>query len=280
MADHDTHDHTGIPGVGGGTTSTTVDDDPIWDAAGDLVVGTGANAAARLPIGSTGEVLTVTGGTPTWEPNAGPADILDLPTAETNGALVLAPDGVGGVEFRAESGGGGGGGALEQIDQTVLASPAADITFTGIPNTYSDLVLVVAARSAETGAEWSGLNLRMGDGSIDTGTGYNFDLRFWGTGTSNQSAGGATFIRTALVVSADGGASRFGSVSIEIPRYADSAKMKQVLTRFGMFSDSESYHGFASGQYTGTVEIDQVQIYVTSHNLAAGTVATLYGRSN
>lgn len=36
----------------------------------------------------------------------GVADILDLATAETDDALVLAPDGAGGVEFRAETGGG------------------------------------------------------------------------------------------------------------------------------------------------------------------------------
>lgn len=33
-----------------------------------------------------------------------PADIIDIPTAETDASLVLAPDGVGGVEFRAETG--------------------------------------------------------------------------------------------------------------------------------------------------------------------------------
>jgi hypothetical protein len=42
------------------------------------------------------------------------ADILDLPTAETDTTLVLAPDGAGGVEFRAETGSGGGGGGLSQ----------------------------------------------------------------------------------------------------------------------------------------------------------------------
>lgn len=36
------------------------------------------------------------------------AEILDIPTAETDDTLVLAPDGAGGVEFRAETGGGGG----------------------------------------------------------------------------------------------------------------------------------------------------------------------------
>lgn len=37
---------------------------------------------------------------------SGVSDILDLPTAETDDTLVLAPDGAGGVEFRAETGGG------------------------------------------------------------------------------------------------------------------------------------------------------------------------------
>ena len=39
----------------------------------------------------------------------GVTEIVDLPTAEMNAALVLAPDGAGGVHFRAETGGGGGG---------------------------------------------------------------------------------------------------------------------------------------------------------------------------
>lgn len=43
-----------------------------------------------------------------WWVGTGASDILDIPTAETDDTLVLAPDGAGGVEFRAEAGGGGG----------------------------------------------------------------------------------------------------------------------------------------------------------------------------
>lgn len=42
------------------------------------------------------------------------AEILDIPTAETNSTLVLAPDGAGGVEFRAES--GGSGSATDEVN--------------------------------------------------------------------------------------------------------------------------------------------------------------------
>lgn len=48
--------------AGGGSVAT----DTIWDTAGDLAVGTGANTAAKLVIGSTGDVLTVSGGTAAW----------------------------------------------------------------------------------------------------------------------------------------------------------------------------------------------------------------------
>lgn len=49
-------------GAGGGSVAT----DAIWDAAGDLAVGTGANTAARLAIGTTRKALTSNGTTATW----------------------------------------------------------------------------------------------------------------------------------------------------------------------------------------------------------------------
>lgn len=156
MADHDTHDHTGVPGVGTGTTTTTVADDPIWDAAGDLVVGTGANAAARLAAGSNGEVLTVVSGNPQWEPNAGPADILDMTTAEMDDTLVLAPDGAGGVEFRAESGSSGGGGFDGQ--RTIWEPPASAHATDDEFNDESGMSGVINGLDAK----WSKRNLATG----------------------------------------------------------------------------------------------------------------------
>lgn len=47
---------------GGGAVAT----DAIWDAAGDLAVGTGANTAARLAIGTSGLLLKSNGTTATW----------------------------------------------------------------------------------------------------------------------------------------------------------------------------------------------------------------------
>lgn len=52
----------GDGGGGGGSVAT----DAIWDAAGDLAVGSGANTAARLAKGNDGDVLTISGGNVAW----------------------------------------------------------------------------------------------------------------------------------------------------------------------------------------------------------------------
>ena len=46
--------------------SGDVASDDIWDAAGDLAVGTGADTAAKLSAGNNDDVLTVVGGTAAW----------------------------------------------------------------------------------------------------------------------------------------------------------------------------------------------------------------------
>jgi hypothetical protein len=80
MTDHADIDHTGLTGVGGSVAT-----DAIWDAAGDLAVGSGANTAAKLTKGSALDVLRVnaggtalewaapSGGSSTYDPDATPA---------------------------------------------------------------------------------------------------------------------------------------------------------------------------------------------------------------
>lgn len=62
MVQHNTIDHTGVPGVSSGSVAT----DAIWDAAGDLAVGTGANTAARVAIGAAGGAVSRINGAVAW----------------------------------------------------------------------------------------------------------------------------------------------------------------------------------------------------------------------
>lgn len=58
MVQHSDIDHTGITGIGSGDVAT----DSIYDAKGDLPVGTGANTAAKLTAGSNGKYLVAASG--------------------------------------------------------------------------------------------------------------------------------------------------------------------------------------------------------------------------
>lgn len=62
MVQHADLDHTGVTGVSGNVAA-----DAIWDAAGDLAVGSGANTAAKLSIGATnGMALQRVSGSVAW----------------------------------------------------------------------------------------------------------------------------------------------------------------------------------------------------------------------
>ena len=52
---------TNLAASGGGMAT-----DILWDAVGDLAVGTGADTGAKLTVGATDALLTVVGGTPAW----------------------------------------------------------------------------------------------------------------------------------------------------------------------------------------------------------------------
>lgn len=73
-------------------SSGVIAGDAIWDAAGDLAVGTGANTAARLAIGAAGGAVSRVNGAVAW--NSGTS----FPTAAT-GDRYWRTDVRGGMEF-------------------------------------------------------------------------------------------------------------------------------------------------------------------------------------
>ena len=55
------------------------------------------------------------------------------------------------------------------LDTQTLGSAAASVTFSSIPQTYTDLVLVINGYSIND-VDW---RFRMGNGSIDSGSNYS-----------------------------------------------------------------------------------------------------------
>ena len=96
-----------VHGGGGGSVAT----DAIWDALGDLAVGTGANTAAKLTVGADGKYLKAASGEATgliWDTPAGSGDVVD-PAGATDGHLAVF-DGATGKLIK--DGGAPGGGTV------------------------------------------------------------------------------------------------------------------------------------------------------------------------
>ena len=149
---------------------------PSTQAFGDSAAAGSAGKAARRdhkhampsdPTSGYGDIVTHDAS----EFSAPITDIVNLPTSETDDTLVLAPDGVGGVEFRAESGGGGG-------DLPVYTAP-----------TGTDVVITAGAGSSSGGAD---AQLIAGDG--DTGeSGGDVTIRS-GAGDDGSTDGSAVIV--------------------------------------------------------------------------------------
>lgn len=98
--------------------------------SGAILYGTGVPEWARLAPGTNGEILTLVSGFPSWEPNAAAGDIETFPTSELDDTLVLAPDGLGGVEWVTVP--AGTPSATVEDETTFGISPDA-----GVSNDYS-----------------------------------------------------------------------------------------------------------------------------------------------
>jgi hypothetical protein len=128
-------------------------------------LGAGAPHAASHENGGSDEI-DVTGLT-----GAGaPGDILDLATAETDDTLVLAPDGAGGVEFRAEAGGGGfNPRTTAQVYDECFFNTTADVYEGGILQLVSGTGAAVGNIGPGSGAANHPGILQLFTGSTTTG---------------------------------------------------------------------------------------------------------------
>jgi hypothetical protein len=76
--------------IGSGAVST----DSLWDAAGDLAIGTGANTATRLAIGTNGQALISNGTTAVWTTlSAGSGDVIKVGTPVNDQVGIWTGDG-------------------------------------------------------------------------------------------------------------------------------------------------------------------------------------------
>lgn len=150
------------------------------------------------------------------------------------------------------------------INQNTLTSNTAAITFSSIPSTYTDLVLVVNFASTAVGVN-NGITL-----NSDTGSNYSdTDLGGNGTIASSSRLSNTTYIRSGYV---DTTSERSMSVT-NFMNYANTNINKSLLLRW----DSNSYTYARVGLWRNTSAITSITCTAIGGSFTTGSTFALYG---
>jgi hypothetical protein len=163
------------------------------------------------------------------------------------------------------------GNTYTQIASTTLGSASASVTFSSIPATYTDLVIVVQTSSSATNVD-----LRIQFNS-DTATNYS-DTHL--VGTSSASSSRNTNL-TALAVDNTGtGGSPSATPDIlyliNVFNYANTTTFKTSLFRYNSITGTVVEAGVGLWRATPAA-INTIKLFFTTGNLVSGSTFNLYG---
>jgi hypothetical protein len=156
------------------------------------------------------------------------------------------------------------------------ASPSGvnSYTFSSIPSTYTDLVLVGSFYSNTNDV---GVNAQFNG---DTGTNYSYTVLI-GTGSAAQSARASNTASANLVAYNTGVGSTNGvycPAIMNLMNYSNTSTYKTIMTRG--FTQNNGGNGEVTAYvntWRSTAAINSIKVYYTSGNMASGTTLTLYG---
>lgn len=165
------------------------------------------------------------------------------------------------------------------ISKTVLTASAADITFSAIPSTYTDLVLLVSARSG-TSNTYDFMRITL---NADNSALYSTTL-LWGFGTSTGSSRSSSqvILQTNFAISGNTATSNtFGSSEFYFPNYAGSANKVISSTSLSETNAAGSTEiDNVAGLYRSTSAISSIKLDLSGNNFLTGSRFDLYGIKN
>lgn len=156
---------------------------------------------------------------------------------------------------------------------TVGAGGTANIEFTSIPASYTDLLLKISARSVRSAtADFLQININS--------SASNFTARYLeGNGATIVSGTDTVFIGSFPGASST--ASTFGNFELYLPNYAGSTNKSISADSATENNATTAYIDLVASLWSQTTVITSVKILsATANNFAQYTTATLYGIKN
>jgi len=249
---------------------TNYTDEQVRDVMGAaLTAGAGISVTPNDP----GDTITIAS-TITQYTDEMARDALGSALVAGSGVTITPNDGADTITIAAS----GGGGALTKISETVTSGSQSSVTFSSIPGTYRDLLVVVTGRSTVSALN-ADVAIRFNG---DTGSNYDHILQAQNnTGVAGGAAVTQTFGRMGWLVGATGPANLRSSGKITIYDYASTTFYKQWSSEEQYLRQGTTAGSVFAGSYVGdwrsTAAITSITVFPDSGNFVDGTVATLYG---
>ena len=156
----------------------------------------------------------------------------------------------------------------EPIATNTLGSAQASYTFTSIPSTYTDLIVIFDGTMAANAR----IDITVGNGTLDTGSNYS-NTELLGNGST------ATSLRNTTTSSMQGmfdslgtGTGQINSIT-NFQNYSNTTTYKTVLGRSNSASNGVTSY---VGLWRSTSAINTIRLTGTS-NFNTGSTFTLYG---
>lgn len=168
------------------------------------------------------------------------------------------------------------------LQKITLTADVLSVTFSNIPQNYTDLVVLASARSSRTGTSWVTPSITFNAASNSTDY-SGIVLRGDGSSASSFGAVSAGYNGIAFGVCPSAGitANTFDNIQVTIPNYTSSTQ-KSILAVSG--SENNGTTGFnqvVGGRWTGTAAITSLTVWangnVGGHAYTVGSTFYLYG---
>ena len=157
---------------------------------------------------------------------------------------------------------------------TVGSGGAANIDFTSIPSTYTDIKISISARSSNA-SDNDAINLYFN--SDTTGSNYSC-IAVYGNGA--RAASYSTTRRFGSISAGNNTASTFGNLDLYIPNYTSSNQKSYSSDSVTENNATTEYPELVAGKWTGTAAITAINLSLGSGNFVQYSTAYLYGISN
>lgn len=154
---------------------------------------------------------------------------------------------------------------------TVGSGGAANIEFTSIPGTYTDLLLVTSLRTTTTKADgWDDTQIKI-NGSSASITGKQLYGTGSGTGSNSPTAGGVFANHASMT------ASSFSSASLYITNYAGSNNKSFSVNSVTEQNATSALANLYAGLWSSSSAITSLGIDAISSTFVQYSTARLYG---